>query len=385
MQSVVINHDARPPRAQRARRLGVTLGAVALLAAGLYGLKAIADDGSGTATAQATAPTATSDQATTATITPVKTSVDRPAVLPGDLDVAAVTATISPSVVKVSVDVSNALGDGEGVGTGVIISADGNILTNAHVVADATEVRVLLFGQTEPVAATVIGTDPGNDLALIDIDGDGHVAAGFADAASVFVGDPVVAIGYALDLPGEASVTNGIISALSRTMLTDEGALDGLLQTDAAISSGNSGGPLVDAFGLVVGINTAVARGSQTSAANNIGFAISVPEILTAVEQLKANGGQPRVQGYLGIGTADRHDGGRGAIVTEVEPGSPADALGLEVNDVVSAVDGVIIDGQAGLIAAIRDHAPGDTVVIDFSRDREVLSGTTVLVDRPAG
>ena len=301
------------------------------------------------------------------------------------LDVGTIIAKISPSVVKVSVDINNAQGSGEGVGTGVVLTADGQILTNAHVVSDATTVRVVEFGKTEPVAAKVLGIDVGNDLALLKIDATGLTVMDFADSSKAKVGDPVVAMGYALDLEGDPSVTSGIISALNRSMVTDNGALDGLLQTDAAISSGNSGGPLVNAAGQLIGINTAVARSDSTNTANNIGFAISSKEIQRVLVHLRSKDSTTRTEGYLGVSVTDRHDGGRGAIVKEVQVGSPAAKTGLQVGDVVSKVNGLPIDGQGGLIASIRDSAPGDVITIEYTRNGTVMSSQATLVARPPG
>ena len=299
------------------------------------------------------------------------------------LDVAKVVSSISPSVVKVSVDISGTAGSGEGVGTGLIISADGEIVTNAHVVVDAAAVRVLLPGSTEPITAQVIGTDSGNDLALLQVKGSGLPVARFAPKDSAQVGDQVVAMGFALDLPGEASVTSGIISALSRTMLTQTGALNGLLQTDAAISSGNSGGPLLNSSGEVIGINTAVARSSAVNTASNIGFAISSKEIQKVVEQLRTTKGGSRVEGFLGVRVDDRVDGGRGAIVSRVIAGSPADHLGIKEGDMIRKVNGEVTEGQAGLIASIRDLSPGDSVTLEYVRGGKTFVGTVTLETRP--
>lgn len=300
------------------------------------------------------------------------------------IDVAAVASFVAPSVVTISADVDGPLGAGGSIGTGVITTDDGEILTNAHVVEDATAIRVRLSGETEPREATLLAADPGNDLALLRIAGDDFVPATFAEPGSVRIGDEVVAIGFALDLDGDPSVTRGIVSALGRTIVTASGALDGLVQTDAAISSGNSGGPLVDSLGQVVGINTAVARGDSTVAASNIGFAISVGEALPIVESLRAQAnGEARNEGYLGVGLDDRRDGGQGAIIAQVEAGTPAAAAGMQIGDIVIAVEGATIDGGAGLVAAVRDQEPGDELEIQILRDNEFITVTVVLADRP--
>jgi S1-C subfamily serine protease len=216
------------------------------------------------------------------------------------------------------------------------------------------------------------------------MDGDGFEAATFADPDSVHLGDDVIAIGFALGLDGDPSVTLGIVSALDRTIGTDGSFLDGLIQTDAAISSGNSGGALVNAAGEVVGINTAVARGTSTTAATNVGFAISVGEALPVIDALRAQAdGSARAEAYLGVGLADRTDGGQGAVVTNIEAGTPAADVGVETDDLVVAVDGAAIDGSTGLIAAIRDLEPGDSVTLTVVRDGDEMTFDVTLTDRP--
>ena len=300
-----------------------------------------------------------------------------------DSAIAKVAARLANSVVTISTTVSDDFGGGRGVGTGVVLTSDGQILTNAHVVEDASEVVVRFAGETEPRVAKILASDLGNDLALLKIDATGLVAATFAKPGSVQIGDAVIAIGYALALDGGPTVTSGIVSALKRTIETDSGALNSLIQTDAAISSGNSGGPLVNLKGEVVGINTAVARGDSTSAANNIGFSISVDEVLIVIEQLrKQANGVVRDDGFLGVGLAAREDGGQGAIITDVQAGSPADKAGILIDDVVLAVDGEPIDGQAGLVAAIRDAEPGQTVKIEILRDGKRLTFEATLIAR---
>ncbi|WP_162942460.1 S1C family serine protease [Desertimonas flava] len=311
-------------------------------------------------------------------------SAAAPADVHGDLPVYDVLQTIAPSVVTISAIVTSQLGTGESVGTGVVVASDGQILTNAHVVNGASEVRVRFAGDTEPTAARVVAADTANDLALLEVDTDTKLtAATFADPDEIRVGDQVMAIGYALDLDGDPTVTTGIVSAQNRTMPADDGSdgyLDGLIQTDAAISSGNSGGPLVNALGQVVGINTAVITGDGQFAATNVGFAIGSAEVQRVLAELQS--GEDRREGLIGISTVERTDGGQGAVVAEVSPGGPAEAAGIRVGDIVVGVDGAAVTGAAGLVAAIRDHAPGDEVPLVIVRDGEELTVAATLAER---
>jgi len=300
-----------------------------------------------------------------------------------DSIIAQVATRLANSVVTITSTISDATGGGRGVGTGVVLTSDGEILTNAHVVEDASEVVVRFAGETEPRVAKVLASDLGNDLALLKIDATGLTAATFAKPGSARVGDTVIAIGYALALDGGPTVTSGIISALKRTIETESGALNSLIQTDAAISSGNSGGPLVNLKGEVVGINTAVARGDSESAANNIGFSISVEEVLVVIEQLRAQAnGAKRQEGFLGVGLTGREDGGQGAIITNVQADSPADLAGILIDDIVLSVDGEPIDGQLGLVASIRDAIPGQVVKIEVSRAGKRMIFEVTLIAR---
>ena len=299
----------------------------------------------------------------------------------GDSNVARAAEVIAPSVVTID-SVSSS---GEAVGTGIIISSDGEILTNNHVVEGSKTARVRLYGSTSPIIADVLATDPSNDMALIKLrDTTGLVAATFADPESIAVGDPVVAVGYALALDGGPSVTSGIISALNRTLQLDsETFLNALIQTDAAISSGNSGGPLINMNGQVIGINTAVATGGMSSSANNIGFAIGVAEVQRVNRILHeiADGGTRR-QGFLGISLGRRDDGGAGAVIGEVTSGSPADKAGVRENDIVLSINDQPIIGDEALVAIIRDSAPGETITIVVERDGKKVTLTATLVAR---
>ena len=185
------------------------------------------------------------------------------------------------------------------------------------------------------------------------------------------VGDDVVAIGNALGLNGEPTVTRGIVSALDRALAR----LTGLIQTDAAINPGNSGGPLVNAAGQVVGINTAVAgRGS------GIGFAIPIDRARTVVEALRRGTTAPVT--FLGVTTRDAADGGQGAVVVSVESGSPAAVAGLQAGDVITAVDGRPVAGAAELGGQVRDHEPGDRVEVTYRRGDTERTATVTLGTR---
>lgn len=299
------------------------------------------------------------------------------------LDVEEIANDVAPSVVAVQTNLVVDGRRGESMGTGLIITSDGEILTNAHVVGDAKTVHVRLNGESEPREAAVVVADPSRDLALLRVDADGLAAATFAASNDVRIGDEVLAIGYALDLDGDPTVTMGIVSSLDRTLSTDSGALKGLIQTDAAISSGNSGGPLVNALGRVVGITTLVSSTEVGSTANGLGFAISTAELLPEIDQLRpmANG-ESLASGYLGVELDRRRDGGSGALVSNVVAGSAAASAGIEVGDVVVAVDDTPITGQAALVATIRTLQPGDKVVVSLVRDGVPREVTATLGER---
>jgi putative serine protease PepD len=206
----------------------------------------------------------------------------------GGIDVAAVIKAVEPSTVSVVTSMLQQRGPfsgyAQGAGTGIVMDTAGHILTNAHVVDGADTVKVTVNGKEQ--AATIVGIDANDDIAVVKLsDATGVKPATFA-TASVAVGDPVVAIGNALALEGGPTVTQGIVSALGRSIDTEEGHLDGLIQTDAAISSGNSGGPLANAAGQVVGMNTAVAASGQGTQASNIGFVIPIAHALDLAKQI---------------------------------------------------------------------------------------------------
>jgi putative serine protease PepD len=299
------------------------------------------------------------------------------------MNISAVANGVALSVVAVQSSLVRNGQSGESIGTGLIVTADGEIVTNAHVVGDAKTVHVRLSGESEPREAAVVAADPVRDLALLRVDVTGLSAATFAAPGDIRLGDEVLSIGYALDLDGDPTVTLGIVSSLDRTLNTESSALKGLIQTDAAVSSGNSGGPLINAAGQVVGITTLVSSTVLGSTANGLGFAISAAELLPEMQRLRdqANG-QSRTSGYLGVQLQHRTDGGSGALVAEVFAGSGAETSGIKVGDVVVKIDGQPISGQAALIATIRDLAPGNHTAVELVRDGKPLNVTVVLGER---
>ncbi|MDQ3945025.1 MAG: trypsin-like peptidase domain-containing protein [Actinomycetota bacterium] len=297
------------------------------------------------------------------------------------LDVAGVVSAVEPAVVSVEASIGRG---GTGSGTGVILTPGGEVLTNAHVVDGAGRIRVTLAGEARARDAEVVGVDTDADLALLQIrDASGLPTARLGDSSAVQVGDDVVAIGNALALRGGPTVTRGIVSALDRSLDTDTGTMTGLIQTDASISSGNSGGPLVNAYGDVIGINTAVATGGRTSAAENIGFAIAMDRALPVVERLR--GGAATPVGYLGVSTADPTDGSRAAVVVNVEAGSPAASAGLQTGDLITHVAGEAVSGSAELAGVVAEHQPGETVEVTALRAGQPLTVQVALGTRRSG
>jgi putative serine protease PepD len=357
-------------RGRGGRRLVATAAVVALLAGGAGGAigATIADHrDSTTVSASPTTGAGSGSDTATAHIAPVATATG--------INVPAVLTAVSPSVVEVTSE----LPAGEGTGTGFVISAEGEILTNAHVVADATQITVRLANEPSARNATLVGRDDTSDIALLKVaSGDPLTPAKLGTTASTQVGEPVVAIGYALGLRGAPTVSAGIVSALGRSL----GDLNGLIQTDAAISPGNSGGPLVNARGEVIGVNTAsvTARGQV---GENIGFAIAIDDASQIADSLRS-GGVP-TQGLLGVSTQDSPGNDLGAAVLSVSPGGPADLAGIKAGDVITAVDGVTVADSGALANAIRSHKPGESVTITVDRNGSSQTLTPTLGKRTNG
>jgi S1-C subfamily serine protease len=275
-----------------------------------------------------------------------------------------------------------------GAGSGIIISSDGYIVTNNHVVEDAEKVTVTLSdGRT--FDATVVGTDAQTDLAVVKIDASNlsylHFLSNSLEQLSVL--DPVVAVGNALALPGGPTWTTGVVSNLGRSIEEETGVvLDDLIQTDAAINAGNSGGPLLGAAGQVIGINVAIA-----SNAENIGFAISTDTAIPVVQSLIAEG--KVVRPWLGVSVATVTPAiqqyyhlsiGAGALITSVSSGSPASEAGLRAGDVIVKMDDGDINTAAELTTAISSHQIGDQIEIVYYRGNVQQVASATLEESPS-
>jgi putative serine protease PepD len=288
------------------------------------------------------------------------------------LDVKGILAKVEPSVVDIVA--SNRRASGEG--TGVIISSDGYVLTNAHVVEGASKVSVATAGSAKALSATVIGADEAHDVALLKVDNaSGLPAAELGRSSDVKVGEDVVAIGNALGLRGDPTVTRGIVSALNRTVEN----LTGMIQTDAAINPGNSGGPLVNSSGQVIGINTAVAA----DGAQNIGFAIPIDKAKALADRLKTGQG-PAPVAFLGVSTTETSDGSGGAQVVDLVAGGPAQKAGLAIGDLIVTFDGKPVAGADSLSGLVQARQPGDTVQVVVERNGSSRTISVTLGTKPA-
>jgi serine protease Do len=300
-----------------------------------------------------------------------------------EADIANIVAKVSPSVVSVTTQSQTptyfGVAQQEGAGTGIVVSRDGYIMTNKHVVNGADTVGVVLSDGTSYDKVKVVGTDPLNDVAFIKIPNVNNLTpVELGDSSSVRVGQQVVAIGNSLG-QYQNTVTSGIISGKGRPVAAQDGStvesLTDLLQTDAAINPGNSGGPLLNMAGQVIGMNTAVAADAQ-----GIGFAIPINSVKGLLKGV-LNSGEVR-RAYLGINyipitpdTAKRFDlsvkdgayvynGDSSAVIS----GSPADKAGIKEKDVITKVNGVEIGSNGGLSTLLGEYAPGDTVALSVLR-----------------
>lgn len=320
--------------------------------------------------------------------------------------IAAVFKKVNPSTVSVttqSVVSSNNFGRAaqqvlEGAGSGIIISKDGYILTNKHVVPDGTkDVTVIAADGHEYKNVKIVARDPSNDIAFLKIDGVNNLTpAQIGDSNNVQAGQQVVAIGNALGI-FRNSVTSGIVSGIGRPLTASDETgnsseqLDDMFQTDAAINPGNSGGPLVNLAGEVIGMNTAVSQDGQS-----IGFAIPINSAKVEMKSVIASGKISKA--YIGVRYVNITPESakqlqvaqtQGALVLggdgqpAVLPGSPAEKAGIQANDVITKVDTTVIEPGRGLSALLAQHAPGDTVRLTLIRGGKEQVVAVILGEYP--
>ena len=343
--------DAGSPRGRRpARWLAAVVAGVVLLATG-YGIsQAVDNDTPAGAGIPAAAPIAAA---------PVPS---------GEEPAAAVAKALLPTVVEIRHD--------NGLGSGFVYDSNGYIMTAAHVVQGVDQVDVRLYDGTK-LTGRVVGTDERSDVAVVKIDRTGLRAAPLALGKPAQVGQLAVAIGSPFGL--NETVTAGIVSATDRVL--DDGRE--VLQTDAPINPGNSGGLLANRQGQVIGINDAIRPGDNSD--GNVGIGFAIPIDVAAKSAAAIVQGKQVQSGYLGVSVGDAPNGQNGAVVQDVASGSPAAKAGLQVGDQVTAIDGQAVQSSADMVAAIRDHKPGDKVTVTVNRNGSQATISATLGERPGG
>ncbi len=295
------------------------------------------------------------------------------------LTISEIAAKVTPSVVGINVESMME----SGTGTGIIMSEDGYIITNAHVVSGMTKITVVLMDETE-YEATLIGSDTQSDLALLKIDATGLTPAEFGDSDDLVIGAEVVAIGNPLGMDFAGTVSDGIVSGLNREVEID-GQVMNYIQTNASINSGNSGGPLVNSQGQVVGINSAKI---SSAIAEGMGFSIPINDALPILEELKENGyisGRPQI----GIGgqdidedTANYYNVPSGVLVQEISENSGAEDAGIQIGDIITAINGTEIASIAELNEIKNELSPGDSIKLTVYRDGQTTNVNVVLTEQ---
>jgi putative serine protease PepD len=348
--------SSRPARPFRAALAGGLVSAV-LVGGGALGLGLVHTGDTTTTPVSASLPAA-----------PASTSVG--AVKQGN--VASIYAAASPGVVSVRTN--------SGSGTGFVVDANGTLVTNAHVVGDASRVQIQ-FSDDRTATATVRGVDRSSDLAVLNVvtsqTGRLH-ALEFADSSTVRTGQLAVAIGSPFALPQTA--TAGIVSGTGRHIQAPDGfQIDSVIQTDAPINPGNSGGPLLDANGRVIGVNSQIETGGSGNGNVGIGFAIPSNTVRDVIPRLER--GETIQRAYLGVSTTDSST--PGAVVGSTTPGSPAAQAGIRAGDVIVAVGGTTVQTPDDVAAAIQDRRPGERVTVEVRRDGQTQTLDVTLAARP--
>lgn len=347
-----------PPqvRGAGARVVLLSLAAVALLGAGFGAHELI--DGGPVSTAAGRQPASASTASTAVSGSGAGTATSPGPTTPlvagsDDEPVAAVASALGPSVVVIK--------NSEGLGSGVVYDATGLILTNAHVVGSAKAVKVT-FGDGNVLDGKVLGADVSNDIAVVQVTPSGDLPAARLATTPAQVGQLAVAVGSPFGL--DHTVTAGVVSAVNRPVDSNDGVVASMIQTDAPINPGNSGGALANRHGEVIGINTMIF--SQNGENNGIGFAIPIEKAKSTADKIVH--GDSLARAYLGVSSKASSDGQPGAVIQSVEGGSAAEAAGLSVGDVVTAVDETVIKESGDLAAVIGTHSPGEVVTLTVQR-----------------
>lgn len=298
--------------------------------------------------------------------------------------IADIAENLRPAIVQIRVSG----GEGPGSGSGVVFRSDGHVLTNHHVVDGARRITVVMANGEEE-SARLIGSDADTDIAVVKVDKADLASAPLGSAVSLRAGQLAVAIGSPLGLAGGPSVSVGVVSAVGREIDTDDEGppLLDMIQTDAPIAPGSSGGALVDGAGAVIGITTAIAVSDV--GAEGLGFATPIDIARDVADQIIAGGRAVHV--WLGVegedvdpGTARELGVVGGAMIRDVRAGSPAGKAGVAERDVIVAVDGVAVRSMGGLKVQLRTHRPGDEVTLAFHRGKVASSLKVKLTERPA-
>ena len=312
----------------------------------------------------------------------------------GSSSAAAIAAKVDPALV----DIMTVVGSGQAAGTGQILTSNGEILTNNHVVDRSTSIQVNIAGQTKTYPAHVIGVDPSADIAVIQVDGvSGWPTVSFASSSSVKVGDPIVALGNALGQGGTPDVSQGSITALDQTITASEGGskseqLNGMLQSDASIYPGDSGGPLVNSSGQVVGMITAGDVQGFRSSASTVNYAIPSDTILSVVNTIRSGQANTNIiygqTGYIGVSVQNidasvqaqlNLNVSSGALVVGVQTGSAAAGAGITRYSVITSVAGSQITNIDDLGNALLAHKPGESVSINWVNQSGTHTATATL------
>jgi len=366
---------AAPPAASPARTEKPGRGGMIALASAGLALTALVAGTIGGAVGFTVARVTQPEPVAAVAVTPIGATGDAISP-PADGSIADVAAALQPSVVQINVDG----GGGAGTGSGFVIREDGYILTNNHVTANGSDITVT-FSDGRIVDATLVGANPGYDLAVLKVDETGLPAVTLGSSSALEVGDAAIALGSPLGLQG--TVTAGIVSALNRPVTAGgegELAFINAIQTDAAINPGNSGGPLVDGNGAVIGINSAIAAlgGSLGGQVGNIGlgFAIPIDTAARIAAELIATGSSSTP--IIGV-QLDMEYAGPGARVAGITDNGPASAAGLREGDVITALNGTPVVDATDLIVDVRSLSPGEQVTLTVESDGAEREVTLVL------